>query len=365
MTDFVEKRLVVCEVVCDLTNGGVESVLLNYFSHIDRSVLDLHLMTYGVASEVCRKSFEDLGFAVHEVVPKRKGFIKSCTDMRRTISSIAPDVLHAHLTDWNALPLFFARGCGVPVRIAHSHMAKLETPAPLHALLSWAVKKCATCLAACGEDAAKNMYGNDARNAIVLHNAIDLKEFSFDDEARASLRRDNCLENRTVIGHIGRFMDQKNHLFLLDAFEEFFCKNPEKKPILLLFGAGDTREVQEWIAAHNAADRVRLMGVTSEMSRWYSAFDLFVLPSKYEGLPVSAIEAQANGLPVCLSSIITREVCLREGVFYIGIERSSDWADGMAAALSYGRNAADLSGSKYDITTQADSLMCLYQGGLL
>ena len=64
MTDFVEKRLVVCEVVCDLTNGGVESVLLNYFSHIDRSVLDLHLMTYGVASEVCRKSFEDLGAAV-------------------------------------------------------------------------------------------------------------------------------------------------------------------------------------------------------------------------------------------------------------------------------------------------------------
>ena len=168
---------------------------------------------------------------------------------------------------------------------------------------------------ACSEYAARWMYGDkavDSGKIKVFPNGVDTEKFSYDQGFRNEIRREFNIENNTVIGHIGRFNTQKNHKFLIDIFSEYH--KIDKNAYLLCVGGGELMdEIKEYANKCGVADRVIFAGYrNADVQKFYSAFDIFVLPSLYEGLPVVAVEACAAGLPVLMSEHVTKEALITD-----------------------------------------------------
>lgn len=185
---------------------------------------------------------------------------------------------------------------------------------------------------ACSKDAAISRYGkivgNDSSRCHVLNNAIDARRFSFNQETREQVRKAlQIAEDAVVIGHVGRFVEAKNHLFLIGTFADIRKRTPNS--VLLLVGDGERRpEIQAAIAEKHLEEAVILAGVRSNVWDFYQAMDVFVFPSVYEGLPVSLVEAQAAGLPCCVSSNVPRDSAITDLVEFIPLENGPDkWAE--------------------------------------
>ena len=171
----------------------------------------------------------------------------------------------------------------------------------------------------------KKAYEDGSVN--ILHNAVDINKYSYNTEMRSRIRSDfHISDDATVIGHIGRFMAQKNHGFLLDIFAEYIKFN--KKSVLTLVGSGELEsEIKEKASALGISDKIIFTGVRSDVPALLSAMDVFVFPSLYEGMPNTVIEAQATGLPCVISDTITREADITGLVNYLPLGDAGKWAE--------------------------------------
>lgn len=361
---MVKKRI--CNIVCDITSGGVESVLLNYFSHMDISDFDLDLITYDIKSDVCAEKFKKLGFNIITVPPKRDGFMSSIRAMDAVIKEGHYDIIHTHLTEWNCIPMFLAWKNKVPIRISHSHMA--DYPRGIKNKTAFAAQKCfnkmfATKLCACGDDAAKYLYGEKIYNSgrvKVLNNAIDVKKFAPDKTVRADVRKElNIGEETFCVGHIGRFLPQKNHGFLIDIFSEVIKRRPDS--CLLLMGQGELEEtIHNKVSSMGLEDKVKFLGVRGDAERIYQAMDVFCLPSLFEGLPVVGIEAQAAQLPCVVSDLVSQKVRITENVTFCSLGKDAeDWAN---VILSIKAKTCEIP-SSFNITETSYEWIQLYLQG--
>ena len=202
-------------------------------------------------------------------------------------------------------------------------------------------------------------------NVAILHNAVDLDVFFSKSEERKKVRKEFGISNSTiVIGHIGRFMTQKNHTFLLDIFAEFHKKHSNS--VLLLVGTGELeQQIKEKIKALNLENHVKFAGVRSDIPDVLSAMDAFVLPSFYEGMPNVIIEAQATGLPCIISDTITREADITGLVKYMSLQTSAqEWADNVAKSINTERadTKEDFIKNGYDIKSVANDFVKLVFG---
>lgn len=248
------------------------------------------------------------------------------------------DCVHIH-GDVAYLLLIFARAArraGVKKIILHSHAAGLDggsrrLKAVLHRLCQRALLRAATDFAACSDMAAAWMYpGLDARRVVMIRNGIELERFACDPAVRARMRRELRLEDTFVVGHVGRFTYQKNHEYLLEAFAAMRSRVPNAK--LLLVGEGvlfdQTRAQAEQLGI--VAD-VIFYGASYDVGSLMQAMDLFALPSRFEGLPIVGVEAQAAGLPVLFSDHITRQAGITEHVRFLPIDENAVDKWGVAA----------------------------------
>ena len=183
---------------------------------------------------------------------------------------------------------------------------------------------------ACSQLAAVWMYGKDLADSgkvTVINNAIDLSKYAFHPEKRKTLRKALGLGDEFVVGHVGRFMFQKNHVFLLDAFAAALKKKPHMA--LLLVGDGPLRpKMEEKVQQLGIGAQVKFLGLRSDVQDLYNAMDLFVLPSHYEGLPVVGVEAQANGLSCLFSTAVTRETKLTKNAVFFDLSQGAErWAE--------------------------------------
>lgn len=216
--------------------------------------------------------------------------------------------------------------------------------------------------------AARYTFGNSAYESgkvSILHNAVDLNVFRYDEEGRQSIRRELGIEDSTVlVGHVGRFDPQKNHSQLLDIYARIAKQKPDSK--LLLVGQGKLQQqAQEKATALGIADRVIFVGVRSDIPRVLSAMDVFVFPSLYEGMPNTVIEAQATGLPCIIADTITREADITSLVQYLSLEDAPEkWAETALAAVSPQRRDThgDFIANKYDIQSITDEFVALCFG---
>ena len=266
--------------------------------------------------------------------------------------------------------MFLGALSGIKVRINHSHMA--ENPQGLKNKIYYGVrlflgKLFATDYFACGEDAGIYLFGkNDVENGkvMILPNAIDLNAFNYKPFLREKKRLEAGIKDSTVvIGHVGRFFEQKNHRFLIEIFETFHMKNHDS--VLLLFGEGTLRdEITQMVEERGLKDDIRFMGVKADIAEWYQAMDVFVLPSLYEGFPVVGVEAQAAGLPCLFSAEITSEIAISCCTRFISLSQNSKkWADEIKHLVeTCSRENAIVDQNRYDITKNAIWLEQFYIG---
>lgn len=359
-------KIKICHVIGDFVNGGVESVICNYFSHMDLDKFEVHIIGHGIKVQACADRFSEMGFVIHNITPKSVNFARSLSEMKAIFKDNKFDIIHSHLTEWACVPMFLGWVCGVKVRINHSHMA--EKPKGLKNKIYYGArlqlgKLFATDYFACGEDAGRYLFGDravESGKVTILPNAIDFTKYCFNPSVRNKMRSALELNDETLaIGHVGRFFEQKNHRFLVEIFKDYHEYNPNS--VLLLFGDGELREkTEDQVNELKLGDAVRFMGVQQNMSDWYQAMDIFLLPSLYEGLPVVGVEAQAIGLPCLFSDQITREIEISSEAKFLPIDKGTKpWVE--AIGLDRERDATPcVDMEKYDITKRAYFLQEFY-----
>lgn len=217
-----------------------------------------------------------------------------------------------------------ARLAGVRTILLHSHASGTdgnhrELKKKLHMASRRFLRWSGTGFVSCSDLAADWMFPNVSKKKItIIHNGVDLDKFRFNPEERAAVRRKWGLEEAFVLGHVGRFEYQKNHEYLIDIFRAVHEQIPNAK--LFLVGEGSLREdIQKKVDDLGLSNDVIFAGLSREVEKLLSGFDVFVLPSHFEGLPIVGVEAQAAGLPVLFADTITEEAKLTESAVFLPI----------------------------------------------
>lgn len=311
-----------------MNRGGIESYMMNYFRHIDKECFQIDFIVHGYQEGVFDAEIENAGSRIYRLPVKSKEPLRYNALLKKVLSENRYDIIHSHVDAMSCWILKVAKECGVPVRIAHSHNTNhLTTNKLKYVINEYARKKItkyATHCFACSKVAGEWLFGEHPFD--VIRNAIGLDQFVFSVDTRQKIRTElGIAEDDFVIGHVGRFDDQKNHRFLVDVFNVVYQKNPRAK--LLLIGAGKLKEeIEEKVRTHGIADRVLFLGSQQEVCKFYNIMDLFVFPSLFEGLGIVLIEAQANGLVSLASEMVPPEVNHDDAVTFVPLEREL-WAE--------------------------------------
>ena len=322
----------IAQIIGKWLGGGVESVVMNYYRHIDRTKIQFDFICDEDSTNIPYDEIEQLGGRVILVPPYQKVF-EYQKDLIKIFKDNNYKIVHSHLNTLSVFPLRAAKKAGVPVRIAHSHSTtnKKEWKKNLvKQVLRPFSKVYATNYMCCSELAGRWLFGNkeyDKGNVYLLNNAIDLDKFKYDEQLRNKKRKElNIKDDTLVIGHIGRFVEQKNHKFLIDIFNEVHKQN--NNSLLILVGQGPLmEEIKEKVKKLGLEDCVKFLGQRNDVNELYQVFDVFCLPSLYEGLPVVGIEAQATGLLCVLSDDMTKETKVLNETEFLSLKQSADiWA---------------------------------------
>lgn len=320
-----QSPLIVAQIMGKWVGGGVESVIMNYYRHLDHSKLQFDFICDEDSTRIPYDEIKKLGGRVF-LVPKYQKLPKYLKALEKIFKENQYRIVHSNINTLSVFPLYAAKKAGVPIRISHSH----STSNPkewkrnlIKNILRPFSKRYATDYFACSELAGRYLFGNktfDRGEVKIIHNAIDIDKFRFDEVARKKLRKEFGIKDSTiVIGHVGRFVQQKNHTFLVDVFKEYHKKNPDSK--LLLVGSGPLEdEIKKKVERLDLEDSVLFLGQRDDINKLYSVMDVFCLPSLYEGLPVVGIEAQATGLPTIFSNRISKEVIVSSYAKIVSIQ---------------------------------------------
>lgn len=298
----MKKKIKIAAFVHGLS-GGAGQIILNYYDHIPQDDYQIDIITLNVESEHLKEKFEKRNLKVLKIPSKKESLIKNIFSMYYILKNKDYDIVHAHMTLTNVFPLFVAWICGVKVRISHSHLSYKKST--YTRVLSNLTKLFATDYFACGKEAGNFLYGNSKFK--ILNNAIDMRQFHFDEEVRSSERKKLNIDKDTiVIGNVGRFSEQKNHKFIINVFRKVVEIHENSK--LLLIGEGELfTDIKKYVDQLNLTKNVIFLGSIDDVDRKYQIMDSFLLPSLYEGLSLAAIEAQATGLPCIFSDKVALE----------------------------------------------------------
>ncbi|MBD3859356.1 glycosyltransferase family 1 protein [Bacillus sp. 28A-2] len=315
----------VLHIVGGMNRGGAETMIMNIYRALDRSVLQFDFITH--RQDVCDydEEIRQLGGRIFYVpsigASSPLAFVKTLT---KTIKQTGPyQAVHAHTDFQTGFSALAAKLASVKVRICHSHnTAWKQSPTSLdHLILKgfrWLIFAFSTQLVACGEDAGVFLFGQKKMQngrVEVLPNGIDLSLFfqPGPDEKVELKRQLHLHEKKLVMGHIGRFHEQKNHVFFIELAQTL--KKQGVSFQLVLVGDGPLRQVMEsYVKKAGLMEDIVFTGVVSDVPQYMKAFDVFVMPSLFEGLPLVLVEAQASGLPCVISDHITEEVDLGCGL---------------------------------------------------
>lgn len=332
-------------IVGSMNAGGAETFLMKLYRQLDKRK---YQMDFAVA--VSERGYYDeeilsLGGKIHHITPKSSGLLKNFSSIVNLVRREQYRyVLRVSQHSLSALELLAAKIGGAKVRAFRSSNSNTTTGTRkdlmIHKLFSIFPRCFANVKLAPSTEAASFMFGKNCikeEKVSLLHNAIDLDNYTYCNNARLKIREELHISDQIVVGHIGRFNQQKNHSFLIDIFLKLHRKN--KNSVLLLVGVGELEGIiKKKIDELGLNNSVIFTGLRSDIPDLLSAMDVFVFPSFYEGMPNTVIEAQATGLPCVISDTITREADITGLVKYMSLESSGEeWADAAIRQMQIGR----------------------------
>lgn len=358
----------VAQVIGRYKAGGVEAVVMNYYRHIDRTKIQFDFIMDGFETTPLDGEIIGLGGRVYKVTPYTRNMLRSMWDYYRIFQRNQYPIVHSHMNTLSIFPLMAAKMAGVKVRIAHNHSTAAwgEPKTLIKYLLRPFARVFPTHYFACSRYAGAWLFGEKRMRqsrATIMPNAIDVEQYSYKPDVRQKVRKDLGISDQLVIGHVGRFVYQKNHAFLIDIFQQVHRQKPDS--VLMLVGTGELEPtVRQKVERLGLANAVMFMGVRQDVPELLQAMDAFVLPSFYEGLPVVGVEAQAAGLPCILSDVITQEVKITDLVAFLSLSQSpGEWSKKILSYVnSFQRKEMnrEIEESGFEISSTANTLLDQY-----
>lgn len=334
-TDNKRKRLL-C-IVGGMNAGGAETFLMKIYRALDKKKYQMDFYVAKQEEGYYDKEIITMGGNIYYSIPKSKNIIKSFVAIKEIVRREKYYyVMRVSQHSISAIDLLAAKQGGAKTlvyRSSNSGTGGGRVNRILHFIFRWLTIIIPTVRIAPSTEAAEFMFGKNCiknRKAIIVKNAIAIEDFKFDQERRANIRWEFGIEEKFVVGHVGRFNHQKNHCFLVEIFSEIVKKNDNS--VLLLVGKGELEnEIKGKIKLLNLEDKVIFTGVRADVPDILMAMDVFIFPSYFEGMPNTVIEAQATGLKCIVSDSITREAQITDRVSFESLDSiPEEWA---AAAI--------------------------------
>lgn len=354
----------VLHVVTYMGRGGLETMIMNYYRHIDRSKVQFDFLVHRDFEADYDKEILSLGGKIYK--------LPSLNPFSRTYRSQLDDffdkhreykIVHSHLDCMAGIPLKSAKKYGVPVCIAHAHNNNQikDKKYILKLLYKSRISNYADFLFACGQEAGKWMFSG--ADFFVLNNAIDAKLYVYDESKRRKVRKELGIEdNILLIGHVGRFSLQKNHMFIVKIFNAIEKKNPAVR--LLLVGDGELQDsIKQEVSRQHLQNKVIFAGLRSDVADLLQAMDVFLFPSLNEGLPLSIIEAQTASLPCVISERVPSECKKTDLVYRCNLSDDiGKWRDTVLSVSKQPRKNVlnEIIASGFDIESNAEKLQRFY-----
>lgn len=358
----MEEKIRVGMIVNDLNINGISNVIMNYCCYVEPEKIAFTILTGKPVAEIYGKKCEELKIKILVLPERREKPFCYYGALLRIVSARCFDVIHVHGSSATILvELAIARLRGVKVRIAHCHASSCNNIKLHHRLKKW-IPRVATHGFACSTTAGKWMFGDTS--FYIIPNGFDTEQFKFDETVREKVRSQLGVGDKFVIGHVGRFNVDKNQSYLLELFQDVALKRQDA--FLLLVGTGPMfREIEEKVQAHPYKERILLFGESQNVKELYSAMDVFVLPSRHEGLSFVLLEAQINGLMCIASSTVPREAALCEETEFLDLKERVMWVNKITTARSLQRETFYEKHRdairRYNIRENAVALEKLYQ----
>lgn len=326
----INEPIRVAHIVGKMVGGGLEATVLNYYRHIDRSVIQYDFLVDD-DSTLIPKEIEQLGGRVI-LIPPYQHQVEYQKKLYQVLKENNYPLVYSHMNTLSVFPLFAAWRAKVPIRVAHNHSTagkgEWKKNIMKYSLRPFA-KVFPTTLCACTNFAGEWLFGKKAMidgKVTIWQNAVEIDKFLFNLEKRNAVRKKYSIEDRFVVAHVGRFIHQKNHEFIIDIFNEVYKKN--NKAVLMLVGSGDLMPMIKEKVHNLGLDSVVLfLGNRSDIADIYQAMDIFVMPSFYEGLGMVAVEAQIAGMPVICADTVPEEARICDNFEYLSLNDSAAvWA---------------------------------------
>lgn len=357
----------ILHIIHGLSIGGAETFIYNLMVGMDKSqfVFDFAIQNPNI-KHLNIKHLTEMGGKILLIPAFTKAPIAQYRALKRILAT-GYDCVHIHMNAFvNPIPAIVASKFPNKV-IIHSHNSLNSSGGEIAKLVhkvnkTFFLRKKFARLA-CSDLAGRWMFGNKPYS--VVNNAVDLSRFKFNEQTRQELRHQLGINDEFVIGHVGRFVEQKNHKLLLKIFAHYRLEYPADNAQLVLVGDGPLFEPVKALAEElKIADSVCFIGSTDSPEKYYNVFDCFLFPSLFEGLAFVAIEAQANGLPIIASDNVTREINISNSVQFIELSESLDfWCKSMNGTRLVQRSqiASKLINSKFDLHTMVEQMSIIYQ----
>lgn len=360
-----EKPYRIAHIIRKIKDGGIESVVYNYYHAIDRSQIQFDIYYHADSADDPPEDMIAMGARFYAIPPYNKDLCGYIRQLRKYFSRNHYAVVHSHMNTINVFGLYAAWREGIPFRISHSH--SVPGGKELRNFLKYLLRPFATIFAtdyfACSEKAGRWLFGNrnyDKGRVRLIANAIEVDAYQSGFQDNSLLRKSMGLDGKVVIGHVGRFTYAKNHKFLLRLFKELKKKYTEA--ILLLIGDGELRqEIETEIDSLGLHGSVILTGWICSPAEYYHLMNVFVFPSYYEGFSMTVLEAQFCGVPCVVSEAIPAEAMVSGAVKIVPLHESCEkWISAISEAL-HEKVVLNEKSRQYDIRENAASLCNIYQ----
>lgn len=354
--------------------GGIETFITNVCKHIDKNEYDVRLVSVTKITNHFDELLNDNNIKFDVLLPEAISnpiirFKLGVPKFDEYLKKVKPDIIHFNISDSiDFLYVNVAKKNGVKFRVVHSHnsSATSKTKKIAHYIGKLFLSDKSNYFVACSNKAAKWLFPNKIykeKKYKIVHNAIDVAPYEFNIEQRNYIRKREHWDDRLVIGNVARFNPQKNHKYLIDIFKEIQKK--ENSAILIMVGSGPLQnEIEKYVDEQGLKDKVVFYGESDEVALLLKGFDVFLLPSFYEGLPFVLIESQAASLPGVISDTITREVSITNYLDYVSLDSSAkDWANIVIKASKKKRidQKNNLIQNGYEVKSMVKDLQKYYQ----
>lgn len=352
----------VLHVVGKMNMGGQEMFIMNLYRNIDRTKIQFDFVVHTEEKGDFEDEITAMGGRIYHIDRILKNPLKHMANIKKIVKEGQYKIIHRHTSSsLVGMDLRGAEQGGAVMRIAHSHNTQADkSNRTIHPLLMRILNKYKTHGLACSLQAGKFLFGND--DFVVVNNGIDIDKFRYNQNIRNKYRMELGIEDKLVVGHIGRFVDQKNHKFLVNIFAKLLKKEPEA--VLLLIGTGELmEETRKDVQKLGITDRVMFLGKRTDVENIMQAMDVFLFPSKFEGLPVTMVEVQASGLPCVISDVISDEAVMSDCVKKLSLNDNAEkWVEALLDRDSYNRDNYKISDElmKFDIKNIAEEMTKLY-----